>query len=54
MANYFTWFDERFVGASNLSTTDIVAARNFIKIQEGFEERAYWDVDAWRIGYGRL
>ena len=29
-----------------------MAARNFIKIQEGFEERAYWDVDAWRIGYG--
>ena len=45
-------FDERFVGASNLGTTDIVAAREFIKTEEGFEERAYWDVNAWRIGYG--
>jgi hypothetical protein len=35
-----------------LSTSDIVAAREFIKAGEGFRERAYWDVDAWRIGYG--
>jgi GH24 family phage-related lysozyme (muramidase) len=37
---------------SPLSTTDIIAAREFIKIEEGFRERAYWDVNAWRIGYG--
>ena len=35
-----------------LNTTDIVAAREFVKAGEGFEERAYWDVNAWRIGYG--
>ena len=29
-----------------------IAAREFIKAGEGFRERAYWDVDAWRIGYG--
>jgi GH24 family phage-related lysozyme (muramidase) len=35
-----------------LNTTDIVAAREFVKAGEGFRERAYWDVTAWRIGYG--
>lgn len=35
-----------------LSTTDIVSAREFIKIEEGFREKAYWDVTAWRVGYG--
>ena len=35
-----------------LNTSDIVAAREFVKAGEGFRERAYWDVNAWRIGYG--
>lgn len=44
--------DVNLEGTSALSTTDIVAARNFIKQEEGFRNRAYWDVNAWRIGYG--
>jgi hypothetical protein len=43
---------EIIFAGSPLSTSDIVAAREFIKTEEGFRERAYWDVNAWRIGYG--
>lgn len=43
---------EIIFAGSPLNTSDIVAARNFIKTEEGFRNRAYWDVNAWRIGYG--
>ena len=43
---------EIIFAGSPLNTSDIIAAREFIKTEEGFRNRAYWDVNAWRIGYG--
>ena len=42
------------IGNANLplNTTDVQAAVDFLKKEEGFRENAYWDVTAYRIGYG--
>ena len=47
-------FDETLARGSQtpLNTNDIQATIDFLKKEEGFRENAYWDVNAYRIGYG--
>ena len=47
-------FDETvgFGSQIPLATNDIKATVDFLKKEEGFRENAYWDVNAYRIGYG--